>query len=624
VPSAFLDSPIIRADIPWVPPAWAPLERELLDMLARAAVLFARSYARPDGTLFWRDSWSGMDGSDDPYEGFHNIALLYLLAGGEDLHAIARTVWDGITWQWTEYGQLHREFDAYYDWMHHGESLHYLYFLALADPMSLKGRQRAVRFAAFYTADDPAVPNYDPERRQMRSPITGSRGPRFRMTEEDWSTHRAVLDNYPPPFEDIPGVTGPTCPWTDDTIFSQVLARMNERMARGDVPLNLTATSLVTHAYLHTGEGRYRTWVLEYLAAWEERTARNGGIIPDNVGPTGAIGECMGGAWWGGYYGWRWPHGAPTILEPLAIAGCNALLLDGDAMHLDLLRSQLDQLWERGRPQDGHWFVPHKHRDDGWADYRSMDPTLAIYCWNMTHDERDLERVLRIGQGPQWERATADVGKGLIGNTAPWFTYIRGGNPGYPEQLLRATREVAERQLARTSSERCAPQAWNVHHWQLATPLACEGLVQLLCGAPMHLYHGGLLHAPLRYYDGDAQRPGLPPSVVALVETVDATSLTVTIGSLDLANGHEVVLQAGTFGEHLFRDVAVLTQEGLGTAALTVDGPWLRIALGPRAGIRLRLSLARYQRRPSYATPWSRPDTEPTRIAGREIHGVPA
>ena len=55
------------------------------------------------------------------------------------------------------------------------------------------------------------------------------------------------------------------------------------------MPLNLSATSLVTNAYLYTGEEKYRTWVLEYLNAWKERTARNGGIVPDNIGLTGEI-----------------------------------------------------------------------------------------------------------------------------------------------------------------------------------------------------------------------------------------------------------------------------------------------------------------------------------------------
>src|SRR5947209_8150210 len=174
-----------------------------------------------------------------------------------------------------------------------------------------------------YTGADPEAPNWDAERRMMRSPITGSKGPRFENSWEDWATHRAILANYPPPFDDIPGVEGPRCDWNDDRVYGEVLQRLNARQMRGDVPLNLTATSLVTHAYLYTGEERFRQWVLEYLEAWEGRIARNDGLCPDNVGPSGEIGERMGGKWWGGYYGWQWPHGFMSIIQPLTIAAMN-------------------------------------------------------------------------------------------------------------------------------------------------------------------------------------------------------------------------------------------------------------------------------------------------------------
>ena len=143
------------------------------------------------------------------------------------------------------------------------------------------------------------------------------------QTAEDWSTHREILDDYLPPFEDLPGIDryGMKTPWSDDATYAEILKRINERQSRGDVPLNLGATSLMTHAFAYTGDEKYRAWVLDYLAAWEERTARNGGIMPDNIGLSGEIGEYNDGKWWGGYYGWRWPHGSFSLLEPLCVVG---------------------------------------------------------------------------------------------------------------------------------------------------------------------------------------------------------------------------------------------------------------------------------------------------------------
>src|SRR5690606_33532899 len=136
-------------------------------------------------------------------------------------------------------------------------------------------------------------------------------------------------------------------------VFREILRLMNQRMARGDVPLNLLSTSLVTHAFLYTGDEKYRRWVLDYTRAWEERALANGGIVPDNVGPSGAIGECMDGKWWGGYYGWRWPHGGWVILEAVLVASCNAALLSGDPARLRFIRSQFDALWRLRREVDG-------------------------------------------------------------------------------------------------------------------------------------------------------------------------------------------------------------------------------------------------------------------------------
>ena len=143
----------------------------------------------------------------------------------------------------------------------------------------------------------------------------------------------------------------------------------------GDVPLNLTATSLMTHAYMYTGEKKYRQWVQDYLQRLGASELRsNGGIMPDNIGPSGRIGERMDGKWWGGYYGWRWPHGAWIILESTLIAGCNATLLTGDPGWLDLHRSQGDLLWSLRREEGGKSVVPARYGDRGWFDYRPLKP----------------------------------------------------------------------------------------------------------------------------------------------------------------------------------------------------------------------------------------------------------
>ena len=392
------------SDLPHIPD-WALRQRHLISAMDEAAPLYQERYTRQDGTFVWRDQWPGMDGSDDGYESYHNWPLFYALGGSADLHRRSRFLWEAVTRQFTAYGQVYREFDAYYDWMHHGESSIYFYYFGLADPLWEPDRARALRFAGFYMGDDPTADNWDHEKRMIRSPITGSRGPRFENSWDDWSTHRWVLAQYPVPFEDLDlpteikewyGEQVAMADWNDDAVYAVILDALNRRQMSCDVPLNLTSTSLITNAFLYTGEDRYRDWVVNYLEAWADRIQANDGLCPDNVGPNGIIGETMDGKWWGGYYGWRWPHGFMTIIEPLTIAAMNAVLLTGDMSYLDIPRSQLDHLLELGREEEGEWRVPYRHTDDGWTAYRPMRPHHAAQIWYMSQDPRDRSRLENI------------------------------------------------------------------------------------------------------------------------------------------------------------------------------------------------------------------------------------
>lgn len=629
----------IQASERVVPPTWAMQEQQLFETLNKAAKEFVERYTQPDGTLIWFEHWPGMDGSDDPYEGFMNLALLYVLGGSSELHEVSRKIWEGITWQWTEYGQIHREFDAYYDWMHHGEGYLYLYFLGLAGPSTLKDRQRASKFAAMYTGDDPEAPNYDKERKLIRSPLTGSRGPRFEVNEEDWSTHRGILDDYLAPYEDIPGVdfVSGKCPWSNDEVYKQLLSMMNQRMNRGDVPLNLNATGLITHAFLHSGDEKLRSWVVEYVNAWQERTRSNGGIIPDNIGLTGQIGEYNDGKWWGGYYGWRWPHGFMTIIEPLTNACMNKVLLTGDMNGLQLAREQLDRNWELRQEKDGKWLVPFKHFDSGWTDYREALPNYPIYLWSMSMANEDVERIERIPKDQDWNTVivprfsgrdpeTGRETKHYIGNTQPWYQYIRGLNPDYPQKILSANYEMIGNQLAKMRSPEGDPYQWTEHYsegiysaihiWQEMCPLYFEGLVQLTLGGPMHISHGGLQHGRVRYFDAAAKRPGLPPGVSALVEKLTPDSVTVHLVNTSLFDDREIIIQAGVFGEHRFSNGEIINSSDDVTGTIAAQGKWLNVSLPAGTGITLRLSMERFVHSPSYDMPWPNVDKQ-TIIHGR-------
>jgi len=579
------------------PPAWALWQRHLLDQLHPAAIEFVRRYTRPDGTLIWRDRWPGMDGSDDGYESFYNFALYYALGGPDDLLPLAHKLWDAVTRQFTEYGQVHREFDGYYDWMHHGESYVSFYFFGLADPQHPAWRERTVRFAGLYLGEEPEAPNYDPGRKLIRSPITGSRGPRFVNTAEDWVTHREVLSGYPLPYDDVPQVPDSGA-WRNETQFPYLLEAMNRRMMRGDVPLNLTASSLVLNAYLATGEATYARWIEEYVGAWMERVRANGGILPDNVGLSGRIGEYMDGRWWGGYYGWRWPHGLFNQVEATLIGAVNAFLVSHDARYFELPRSVLRLVQAQGRREGDRLLVPHRHDQRGWYDYRPLNPSYLVHLWYVSQDPEDYARIGEMADTTSWGRLAYRKPKGDYGHEGPWLRFLEGRYPDYPVDILEATYGETQRRLGLARTDTSRPEDRNVHHWQERNPVVLEGLVQTMLGGPNHIYHGGLLQVRLRYFDVGRRRPGVPPEVAALVERLTPDRVVVRLVNLHPTEPRELVVQAGAFGEHQF------TRADDGQRVRSLDTKWLPVRLQPGAVARLELGMRLYVNTPTYASPF--------------------
>jgi hypothetical protein len=627
-------------------PDWALSQRSLIKRLNEGAREFVARYTREDGSLIWRDEWPGMDGSDDPYEAFQYLALLYAIGGDEKVYELARKMWDAITWQWSQYGQIEREFDGYYDWMHHGEANLFHYFFGLTKPESLIERVRADRFARMYTGEDPLAQNYDAELKLIKAPQSGSKGPRFTVTKEDLVTHRGVLDGYHAPFEDMKTSAFEEgtrmCNWSDPEVFDEVVLLMNQRTTRGDVPLNLNASGQMTHAFMYSGDESLRTWVLEYMAVWHARAKANGGIMPDNVGLSGKVGEYLDGKWWGGHYGWRWPHGFFTIIEPVINTCLNAYLLTGDINQVQMAREQIDINFDLGKEIDGVYQVPNKHFDSGWADYRPASPFHAIHLWARTLDPQDQERVERTRGSSDWKDVTIAEKpfsvKHYNTNTVPWYEFINGNLPTYPMDLLTANHRLIDQQLDRLRSKHGDPRNWPevdqimdypdslsmkidgyaIHAWQEFNPVYFESLIQLMLGAPAHISHGGLQHSTVRYYDSDLKRSGVPEDVGALVHTITPEDVQVDVSNVGDKN-RKLVIQAGAFLEHSFTRVEITNSNGSSLIDEKINGPWIEIELAANTTVQVKLGMTRYCNTPSYETPWSKRSTWDPIIKPRKL-----
>ena len=616
------------------PPGWALLERELISLMEAAVDLAARKYSRPDGTPY------SVNDVDDTYEAHSYKGLLYAIGGGNRVLEVGHREWNAITRFYDDSivrrddDPVHPNFrvqlrNEYYnlngpaDWFHMGEGNQSFYCFALADPANPVNIRRARRFAGMYMGEDPEAPNYDPTHKIIRSPFHGGVGPRFHA---DLEMVKLLLDpvyypggvarghaqrsNLHPVVADLEDN------WYEDPERADEIVRIFEEVVlNGDIPDNLAATGLITNAYLYTGEEKYKQWVLDYTEAWMERTHANGGIIPDNVGPTGKVGEQRGGQWWGGFYGWNSRNSARNAFLAATIAAECALLLTGDYGYLDLIRTQIEFLLSMAKKrEDGQLLVPTRITPDGWEGYQPRGIQWLARVYHASMDARDYELILRLRKGERendWN-AVEVAGDRSSGNLEARFQYYDGQNPDWPEKRLQAEYEYVLGMFrfmkgdSRDVSQIIAENRWPPN------PVVTKGLTQVTMGSPQPVYNGGLLRAQVRYFDPEDARAGLPRDVAALVDKLEPNETGIQLVNLNRTESRNVIVQAGAFGEHQFTQIQFKEvnldeskpEVGATTRTAPVNAKYFAVELPPSTSIRLDANMERFVNQPCYAFPW--------------------
>jgi len=267
--------------------------------------------------------------------------------------------------------------------------------------------------------------------------------------------------------------------------------------------------------------------------------------------------------------------------------------------------------------------VPLRHSDRGWFDYNPMLAAIPVALWHHSNSPDDRQRLdeLRKAAGYEWRTVRSFRSKEEAGHEEPWFTFLAGDNPDYPEKILAAAQAQVRHRLARMRAYRGADVAEaDIHLWQQCNPVVTEALVQLTWGGPQVIYNGGLQQARIRYYDAARRRPGLPASVAALVSSIDPAATVVDLVNLDPEHDRTMTVQAGAAAEHAIEAVrytACPDRSWIGglydyghseptviEQRVEVGGPWLTVRLPASTRIRLTLTLALRTRNPSYAPPF--------------------
>jgi hypothetical protein len=607
-------------------PEWAIMQRHLMKTIEEAAPQYVKKFTQKDGTPYGKGPY------DDVYEMFFNWPEMYAMGGSEYIFETALKSYNAITLNNSAYvkdsidynHQLYKEFPRKDDWFHISEGITLFYNLGLGDPKLSENVKRAKRFAGFYMNDDSEAQNFNTEHKTIKSIFTGSEGPATTSSAEynlryGHTSLAPVLDYLEPEWHKKPERQKEI-----QKLYDQIITRT-------DVPVNLLATGLITNAYLYTGEEKYKKWVLDYVDAWMKRIAENGGLLPDNIGQTGKIGEYRNGQWWGGLYGWYGRYGVLMEYSALSVASECAYLLSGDSKYLDLLRSQINSIMQRAKfTKEGQMLVPFRYKKEGWYSYRPMMIQDLAHLWHASMDPEDWKKIEVLMTGnkfhPLWDEGI--WGQNTLGelDTVVWkkaepfnwnreesigdrtfglteharLMYYAGKNPDWPLEVLKADyTEVMKRMNFMRNDPR---NIYSIQKDDLYpnNPVITKGLVQTTMGTPQTIYNGGLLRATVRYFDGDLQRPGLPQDVSALVNGLQANQTKLQLVNLNPVQTRKLIIQSGAFGEHSFTEVSE------GQNKIAVNGPYFMVELPPASSIHLTIGMKRFVNKPSYSFPWDK------------------
>ena len=578
--------PSLTIQTPMSPPEWALLQRELLRANTAACEEFFSRYFDERGYLLCVERWGGDDGPDDAIECCNDWPHLHALGAPDIVLRMYKKVWEGHLRQYTAAkttqvpfardGMYYKEFPVMFDWQHNGEGLSVFNLQGLSDPGDVAFGHRVRRFAGFYMNEDPGAANYDSKHKIIRSLFNGSRGPLLRKaTALDWAGDPIEVENR---FRPLHG----------ERSYKEMLAHFEEYTdIVGDHPLNLLSTTLALNAYLLTGEEKYKRWLLEYVDAWRERMAANGGIIPSNVGLDGKLGGETGGKWYGGAYGWGFTVTVPQTGEKAHrnrthwgfIGFMNAYLLTRDDRYLAAWRKQAATIDAAGKTIDGRFMTPRMHGDNGWDAFEPGEYRLnALELYALSQKPEDRRRV---------------------GNHA-WLNYLDGKNPGYQAEALRRDLDRVRRQVRGMRADTTTPDTRLADDPMRFNPASVTSLIEQMQGG-LHITHrAAALFCRLRYFDPDRRRAGVPEDVAALVESLGDDTATVVLVNVNQTEPRTLVVQGGAYAEH---KLIAVTCEGRETA---VGGSQLTVRLGPGCGARLTVRMERFVNRPTMAFPWAR------------------
>jgi hypothetical protein len=357
----------------------------------------------------------------------------------------------------------------------------------------------------------------------------------------------------------------------------------------GEVALNTIWLTGAFHAYLTTGDEKYKKWAIEYGTSWNELAKANGGMFPYYI-PAGT--RKLSAKWhmppWGGFgygkygiiAGMRALHSMPTTLSLLDRANTDA--------HAAGMTGWINALFEKGKDglpaglHDGKGMV--RGTRGNWAVPRLMDNTYAL-----TFDP-DLAKTYKAYIAAAAKSSGARTEKSFM--SYPAFYYFGQGSV---DDVATHFRNRAKRLNGKAAAYRTkkAPRTGD-HIREQFTPYVSG--MEYVVGSWWGRYDNGRCGGPVtgsvRYFTGDG-KVGLPMDIAALVTKVAKDEVVVLLHNRAKVDT-PMIITAGWYGQHQWKSVKV--NDG---ASKKVDARRLKITLAPNATGKLTFAIQRFKNEPT-------------------------
>ena len=132
---------------------------------------------------------------------------------------------------------------------------------------------------------------------------------------------------------------------------------------------------------------------------------------------------------------------------------------------------------------------------------------------------------------PVWFWSMQDADKKLIAGDE-WVRYLGGDNPGFPVKSLQREFSELRTRVERMHRDTSSPDTRMSDDPMGANPAVVTASTHR-CWVAWRLSLRVSVYSRLRYFDPERRRAGIPPNVAALVDSMSATEVAVTLVNLD-------------------------------------------------------------------------------------------